>query len=50
MRRLRLGENLRRYLDTVVSWEIVAGQYLTAYELARSAKETGNPVELDQEF
>ena len=25
--RLELGDNLRRYLDTVVSWDVVTGQY-----------------------
>jgi glycosyltransferase involved in cell wall biosynthesis len=44
--RLRLGENLRRYLDQVVSWDVVAGQYGQAYELARRAQRTGKRVEL----
>jgi len=48
--RLELGENLRRYLENVVSWEIVARQYNEAYELAREAKRTGKPVELSMEF
>lgn len=48
--RLRLGENLRRYLDEVVSWEIVAQHYLKAYKLAREAKRTGKPVDLALEF
>jgi len=48
--RLELGENLKRYLDNVVSWEIVARQYSQAYELAREACRTGNPVTLDLEF
>ncbi len=48
--RLRLGENLRRYLDDVVSWEVVARQYNEAYELAREAKRTGRPVELAPEL
>jgi len=48
--RLTLGENLKRYLDEVVSWEIVARQYNEAYELARDACRTGRPVILDLEF
>lgn len=48
--RLKLGENLKRYLDEVVSWEVVAGLYNTAYELAREAKRTGQPVALEPEF
>lgn len=48
--RMRLGENLRRYLDNVVSWEVVAQQYSEAYELARQAKATGQPVVLAPEF
>lgn len=48
--RLELGENLKRYLDEVVSWEVVARQYNEAYHLARTAKRTGQPVELPLEF
>ncbi|MBN1843273.1 MAG: hypothetical protein JW883_13455 [Deltaproteobacteria bacterium] len=48
--RLKLGENLKCYLDEVVSWEVVAGLYNRAYELAREAKRTGQPVVLDPEF
>jgi len=48
--RLQLGENLKRYLDHVVSWEIVARQYNEAYQLARHAVQTGKPVVLDLEF
>lgn len=48
--RLELGENLRRYLDRVVSWEIVARQYNETYKLARRATRTGRPVVLDLEF
>jgi len=48
--RLSLGENLKRYLDRVVSWEIVAGQYSEAYALARLAKTRGKPVELPTVF
>ena len=48
--RLKLGENLKEYLDNVVSWEIVAQQYNEAYELARNAKKTEQPVNLELEF
>jgi 1,2-diacylglycerol 3-alpha-glucosyltransferase len=48
--RLRLGENLKKYLDQVVSWELVASQYNEAYELARQSIESGRAVELPLEF
>ncbi len=48
--RLELGENLRRYLDEVVSWEIVARRYNEAYKIARKAQETGEPAALPMEF
>jgi glycosyltransferase involved in cell wall biosynthesis len=48
--RLELGENLKRYLDEVVSWELVVRQYGEAYELARQAKQSGRPVVLAHDF
>lgn len=48
--RMKLSENLKQYLDNVVSWEIVVDQYNQAYELARDAKKTGQPVNLELEF
>jgi len=48
--RIELGENLRRYLEEEVSWEVVAGQYNEAYHLAREARRTGAEVELPPEF
>jgi len=48
--RLELGENLKNYLDNVVSWEVVARQYNEAYRLARKAVQTGVPVVLEPEF
>ncbi|MFW9998715.1 MAG: glycosyltransferase [Candidatus Hodarchaeota archaeon] len=48
--RLKLGENLKRYLDNVVSWEIIAKQYNQAYKLAREAKKTCQKVNLELEF
>ncbi len=49
-KRMQLGDNLRRYLDEVVAWEVVAGQYNEAYELAREAVRTQTCVELEPEF
>jgi glycosyltransferase involved in cell wall biosynthesis len=48
--RMQLGNNLKRYLDEVVSWTVVAGQYSEAYELAREAHRTGRKAELAVEF
>lgn len=48
--RVELGENLRHYLDHVVSWEIIARRYDEAYRLARSAKRKRSRVELPLEF
>ena len=48
--RLELGNNLKRYLENVVSWEVVARQYSEAYRLANEAKRTGRRVEIDPEF
>jgi len=48
--RMELGENLKRYLDEVVSWDIVARQYGEAYALARKAKADGQRVSLPREF
>ncbi|MFW6181114.1 MAG: hypothetical protein ACOC8N_05140 [Spirochaetota bacterium] len=48
--RRELVENLKRYLEQVVSWEVVAGQYNRAYQIARRAAGTDQPVVLDLEF
>ena len=48
--RMKLGENLKEYLDEVVSWDVVASSYNRAYELAREAKRTNKPVVIDFEF
>jgi glycosyltransferase involved in cell wall biosynthesis len=48
--RMRMGENLKNYLDEVVSWDVVAGQYNEAYQLARQATQTQKPVLLPLEF
>ncbi len=48
--RLQLGWNLKKYLEEVVSWEVVAEQYNQTYQLAQEARSTGKPVELPMEF
>ena len=48
--RFELGSKLKEYLERVVSWDVVARQYKNAYALARAAKQSGNPVELEMEF
>jgi len=48
--RMRMGENLKTYLDEVVSWDVVAEQYNDAYQMARIAKKTAKPVLLPLEF
>jgi glycosyltransferase involved in cell wall biosynthesis len=48
--RLKLGENLKNYLENEVCWEVVAQQYNKAYQLARRAVRTGQPVVLEMEF
>lgn len=48
--RLKLGENLKKYLDQVVSWELVAEQYNQAYELGRQSIASGQSVVLPLEF
>ncbi len=48
--RLELGENLKDYLENVVSWEVIALQYNEAYKLAREAKSSGHRLEIKPEF
>ncbi len=48
--RMVLGSNLKEYLDSVVSWEVVARQYADAYELAGHAIKTGKKPEFPHEF
>jgi len=48
--RMKLGNNLKEYLENVVSWEVVAKQYDEAYNLARTALKTNKPVILPLEF
>ena len=48
--RIGLGNNLKKYLEKVVSWEVVAKQYFETYNLAQTAKEKGIKIELPLEF
>ena len=48
--RMRMGENLKHYLDEVVCWDVVGEQYNEAYELARQSVKTKEPVLLPLEF
>ncbi len=48
--RMRMGNALKIYLDDVVSWDVVANQYNEAYDLARQATKTQEPVLLPLEF
>jgi hypothetical protein len=48
--RLELGNKLKHYLEHAVSWEIVARQYFTAYELAIRKVRRGRPVYIRPEF
>jgi glycosyltransferase involved in cell wall biosynthesis len=48
--RLKLGENLKKYLDQVVSWDLVAKQYNEAYELVHQSIASGQAVVLPLEF
>ncbi len=48
--RIELGNNLKKYLEEEVSWEVVAEKYDEAYELARQSKQKGVRIELPFEF
>lgn len=48
--RLRLGNNLERYLLNVVAWEVVVRQYAEAYQLANKAVRMKQKIELPLEF
>ena len=48
--RMELGTRLKHYLDTEVSWDVVADQYNEAYRLASRAREAGKPVMLPMEW
>jgi glycosyltransferase involved in cell wall biosynthesis len=48
--RFELSNNLKRYLESTVSWEVVANQYAEAHEISSIAKMQGKKVELPMEF
>ncbi len=48
--RIELGTNLKEYLDTVVSWEVVVKQYLKAYRLAIRKVQKGVSIYIRPEF
>jgi 1,2-diacylglycerol 3-alpha-glucosyltransferase len=48
--RMVLGNNLKRYLEDVVSWRVVANQYAQAYEVARESVRTGQKAIIPAEF
>ena len=45
-----LSNNLKRYLNEVVSWEIIAKKYKKAYILARLKKIKGEEINLPPDF
>ncbi len=45
-----LSKNLKKYLNEVVSWEIVAKKYRHAYKLARLKKMAGKKIDLPPDF
>lgn len=48
--RLRLGNELKTYLENVVSWDVVARQYNRAYACAGEAKLCGAGVDLSEDY
>ena len=48
--RMQLGENLKRYLEEIVSWKVVVKQYAQAYRLARRAGAGKEKVTIPAEF
>ena len=46
----RLSENLKRYLNEVVSWEIIVKKYKSSYKLARLKKRAGKEVDIPPDF
>ena len=48
--RMRLGNNLKKYLEHTISWEVVTGQYLRAYRLAVSRRRANRPIYVRPEF
>jgi len=48
--RMQLGSKLHKYLEDVVSWEVVAKQYSDAYKVARKAVKSGERAVYPPEF
>jgi len=48
--RINLGNNLKKYLEIVVSWEVVCKQYNQAYKFARGKKLNKKEIEFPVEF
>jgi len=48
--RWTLGESLKWYLDNVVSWDLVAQQYVDLYEMAWQSRATGAPLFFAPDF
>jgi glycosyltransferase involved in cell wall biosynthesis len=48
--RMRLGNNLKKYLDEVVNWERIANEYARAYKAANDFIHKGKKVEFAPEF
>ena len=48
--RQQLSENLKKYLNEVVSWEIVAKKYRSAYKFARLKKIVGKEIDFPPDF
>ena len=46
----KLSKNLEKYLNKVVSWEVVAKKYKYAYKLARLKKIKSIEVDLPPDF
>ncbi|MDP6652627.1 MAG: hypothetical protein QGF90_11055, partial [Gammaproteobacteria bacterium] len=48
--RMKLGNNLRKYLEDTVSWEVVTDQYLRAYHLSVSRRRANRNIYVRPEF
>ena len=48
--RKELSKNLKRYLNDVVSWEVIAQKYKKAYKFARLKKISGQEINFPPEF
>ena len=48
--RITMGNNLFKYLNEVVSWEIIARQYLEAYRLAAKKVREKRKIYIRPEF